>query len=69
MPEVKLMAAVIRRYEITDEEWERIKPYIPEEQEAGARGRPSEHGFFPPQSGIHEARGITDDCSKRVRCL
>ena len=35
------MAAVIRRYEITDEEWERIKPYIPEEQEAGSWGRPS----------------------------
>jgi hypothetical protein len=33
MPEVKPMAAVIRRYEITDEEWEQIKPYIPEEQE------------------------------------
>ena len=39
--EVKSMAAVIRRYEITDEEWEQIKPYIPEEQEAGSRGRPS----------------------------
>ena len=35
------MAAVIRRYEITDEEWEQIKPYIPEEQEASSRGRPS----------------------------
>ena len=35
------MAAVIRRYEITDEEWEQIKPYIPEEQEAGSRGKPS----------------------------
>ena len=35
------MAAVIRRYEITDEEWEQIKPHIPEEQEAGSQGRPS----------------------------
>ena len=35
------MAAVIRQYEITDEEWEQIKPYIPEEQAAGLRGRPS----------------------------
>jgi transposase len=35
------MAAVIRRYEITDEEWEHIKHYIPEEQGAGSRGRPS----------------------------
>ena len=35
------MAAVIRRYEITDDEWEQIKLYIPEEQEAGSRGRTS----------------------------
>ena len=35
------MVSVVRRYEITDPEWERIKPYIPEEQEAGSRGRPS----------------------------
>ena len=35
------MAAVIRRYELTDEEWEHIKPYIPEEQTTGSRGRPS----------------------------
>ena len=35
------MAAVIRRYEITDEEWLQIKPYIPEEQEVCSRGRPS----------------------------
>ncbi len=27
------MAVVIRWYEKTDEEWEQIKPYIPEEQE------------------------------------
>ena len=41
MPEMKPMAAVIRRYEITDEEWLQIKLYIPEEQEAGSHGRPS----------------------------
>jgi transposase len=35
------MVSVVRRYEITDPEWERIKPYIPEEQEARTRGRPS----------------------------
>ena len=35
------MAAVIRRYEVTDEEWEQIKPYIPEEQAGITRGRPS----------------------------
>ena len=35
------MAAVIRRYEVTDEEWEQIKRYIPEEQESNSRGRPS----------------------------
>jgi len=35
------MVSVVRRYEITDEEWERIKPYIPEEQGTGSRGRPS----------------------------
>ena len=35
------MVSKIRRYELTDEEWEHIKPYIPEEQEAGSRGRPS----------------------------
>ena len=39
--EVKAMAAVIRRYEVTDEEWERIKPYILEEQTGSSRGRPS----------------------------
>ena len=35
------MVSKVRRYELTDEEWEHIKPYIPEEQEAGLRGRPS----------------------------
>ncbi len=35
------MVSKVRRYKITDEEWEQIKPYIPEEQEAGSRGRPS----------------------------
>ena len=39
--EVKTMAAVIRRYEVTDEEWEQIKRSIPEEQESNSRGRPS----------------------------
>ncbi len=34
------MALTIGRYEITDTEWEYIKPYIPEEQKAGLRGRP-----------------------------
>ena len=34
--EVKQM---IRRYEITDEEWERLKEYFPERQ-AGTLGRP-----------------------------
>ncbi len=34
------MALTIRRYEITDAEWEYIKPYIPEEQKASSRGRP-----------------------------
>ena len=28
------MVSVVRRYEISSPEWERIKPYIPEEQEA-----------------------------------
>ena len=31
--------AVIRRYELTDEEWERLKVYFPE-RKAGAKGRP-----------------------------
>ena len=35
------MVSKVRRYELTDEEWVRIKPYIPEEQETGSRGRPS----------------------------
>ncbi len=34
------MVSTIRRYEITDVEWEHIKPYIPEEQEVSSRGRP-----------------------------
>ncbi len=34
------MTSIIRRYEITDAEWEHIKPYIPEEQKACTRGRP-----------------------------
>lgn len=37
IPEVKPMVSTIRRYELTDAEWERFKPYIPEEQEAGSR--------------------------------
>ena len=35
------MVSKVRRYELTDEEWEHMKPYIPEEQEAGSRRRPS----------------------------
>ena len=31
--------AVIRRYELTDEEWERLKAYFPE-RKAGTKGRP-----------------------------
>ncbi len=38
--EVTPRASTIRRYEITDAEWENIKPYVPEEQKAGARERP-----------------------------
>ena len=33
------MKAVIRRYELTDAEWERLKPYFPDRQ-AGDKGRP-----------------------------
>ena len=40
-PKVKLMAIVIRRYEVTDAEWKHIRPYIPEEQGIVSRGRPS----------------------------
>ena len=35
------MVSKVRRYELTEEEWEHIKPYIPEEQETSSRGRPS----------------------------
>ena len=41
IPEVKPMVSTIRRYELTDAEWEQFKPYIPEEQESVSRGRPS----------------------------
>ena len=34
------MVSTIRRYELTDAEWERFKPYIPEGQETSSRGRP-----------------------------
>ena len=40
LPTGKRPTSTIRRYELTDAEWERFKPYIPEEQEAGSRGRP-----------------------------
>lgn len=35
------MVSTIRRYELTDWEWEHIKPYIPEEQASSSRGRPA----------------------------
>ena len=37
--EVQEMKAVIRRYELTDAEWERLKEYFPDRQ-AGDKGRP-----------------------------
>ena len=37
--EVNEMTRVIRRYELTDAEWERLQPYFPERQ-AGDKGRP-----------------------------
>jgi transposase len=33
------MKALIRRYELTDAEWERLQPYFPDRQ-AGDKGRP-----------------------------
>ena len=33
------MAAVVRRYELTDAEWKRLSPYFPE-RKAGDKGRP-----------------------------
>ncbi len=33
------MKRIIRRYELTDTEWERLKPYFPERQ-MGDKGRP-----------------------------
>lgn len=35
------MVSKARRYELTDEEWDQIKPYFSEEQERGSRGRHS----------------------------
>ena len=37
--EVSEMKRIIRRYELTDAEWERLKPYFPERQ-MGDKGRP-----------------------------
>jgi len=37
--EVSDMKRIIRRYELTDAEWERLKPYFPERQ-LGDKGRP-----------------------------
>ena len=34
------MVSTGRRYEVTDDEWERIKPYLPRTRE-GSRGRPA----------------------------
>ena len=34
------MVSTGRRYEVTDDEWERIKPYLPKTRE-GSRGRPA----------------------------
>lgn len=33
------MVSTVRRYEVTDDEWAKITPYIPEAKE-GSRGRP-----------------------------
>ena len=37
--EVSEMKRIIRRYELTDAEWERVRPYFPERQ-PGDKGRP-----------------------------
>lgn len=37
--EVSQMKRIIRRYELTDNEWERLQPYFPERQK-GDKGRP-----------------------------
>ena len=37
--EVRHMKRIIRRYELTDAEWERLQPYFPERQ-MGDKGRP-----------------------------
>ena len=37
--EVSYMKRIIRRYELTDAEWERLQPYFPEQQ-MGDKGRP-----------------------------
>ena len=37
--EVRRMKRIIRRYELTDAEWERLQPYFPERQ-MGDKGRP-----------------------------
>lgn len=37
--EVSDMKRIIRRYELTDAEWERVRPYFPERQ-LGDKGRP-----------------------------
>ena len=37
--EVSGMSRAVRRYELTDEEWERLRPYFRERQ-AGDKGRP-----------------------------
>ena len=56
------MKRVIRRYELTDEEWERLKKYFPERQ-PGTLGRPRKDSrdmlngiFWIARSGA--ARGI-----------
>ena len=41
--EVSKMKRIIRRYELTDAEWERVRPYFRERQ-LGDKGRPRREG-------------------------
>ena len=58
------MKRVIRRYEVTDEEWERLKKYFPVRQE-GTLGRPRKepreilNGIFWI---VPETEGISPGC-------
>ena len=72
--EVRRMKRIIRRYELTDAEWERLKPYFPERQ-MGDKGRPKREPremlngiFWIARSGAAWRATCRRDTARGRRC-